>query len=249
MSKKPFIISILGNDGSGKFTQATMLKEKLEKDNKKVKMISFPNYESDIGKSIKRDLMTKANSEDMRDLILLINKFAMDRVITLENINMEDYDFIIFDRYTSSNVLHMGAKIINLNKDKSKLDEELISCITYILDKEHKDLSLPIPDLEFFLEVRPEVSYQNILNRYEGDMSKLDLNESLESLKSVTENQMAILGKMLNYFTNKSQIYNLSFISCSDRENMFSKDKIHDKIVNYLDWQYKRMKWVSGYDK
>lgn len=238
MSKKPFIISILGNDGSGKFTQATMLKEKLEKDNKKVKMISFPNYESDIGKSIKRDLMTKANSEDMRDLILLINKFAMDRVITLENINMEDYDFIIFDRYTSSNVLHMGAKIINLNKDKSKLDEELISCITYILDKEHKDLSLPIPDLEFFLEVRPEVSYHNILNRYEGDMSKLDLNESLESLKSVSEKQVTIIGKMLNYFKYKTIPYNLEFVHCSNKEKMFSKDKIHNEILKILEWYF-----------
>ena len=53
------LIVIEGLDGSGKATQANLLFERLEKNNLKVKKVTFPDYESDSSAPVRMYLAGK----------------------------------------------------------------------------------------------------------------------------------------------------------------------------------------------
>lgn len=152
------IIVIEGTDGSGKQTQAAVLKARLAKQGYDVYSTSFPNYDSDSSAAVKMYL----NGEIRKNATEVSAKaasmfYAIDRYITykkeIEEIYEERENVIVFDRWVSSNIIHQGSKLIA--DVKSEYDREIILAdfIRWLDRIEHEDLGVPRADTTIYLYV------------------------------------------------------------------------------------------------
>lgn len=171
--KKCRLIVIDGLDGSGKATQTKLLAERLIKQGYKARTISFPDYDSDSSALVKMYLGGQlGSSPDDVNAYAASSFYAVDRVASYINSwrkDLAEYDFIIADRYTTSNIIHQMAKVPE-NERKSYTE--------WLFDFEYNRLELPAPDLVIFLDVSPSISQRLIFDRYGGDESKKDIHES-----------------------------------------------------------------------
>ena len=173
-------LAIEGIDGSGKRTLAENLKKKFEALNIETEIISFPRHQEEfsgelVDKFLYEGLRFNDNEyKEIREGML----YAIDRMVSLGRIRengkskLDEYNenkLLIFDRYLSSNFIH------RCNDMKEKDLKSYINTMKYI---EFKLLGLPEPDITLVLSVKPEVSYQNILNRGR----ETDENETIENL-------------------------------------------------------------------
>ena len=111
------------------------------------------------------------NSPDDVNAYAASSFYAVDRVASYLNEwgkDYAEYDYIIADRYTTSNIIHQMAKVA---------ENERESYTTWLFDYEYNRLALPAPDMVFFLDVDPEVSQRLMEGRYQGDESKKDIHE------------------------------------------------------------------------
>lgn len=171
--KKCKLIVIDGLDGSGKATQSKLLAERLIELGYKTRTISFPDYESDSSALVRMYLDGQlGNSADDVNAYAASSFYAVDRVASFINTWGKDYadhDYIIADRYTTSNIIHQMAKVEESERD---------SYIEWLFDYEYERLGIPAPDMVIFLDVDPAISQKLIYGRYQGDESKKDIHES-----------------------------------------------------------------------
>jgi len=90
----------------------------------------------------------------------------MDRFDDSFNIakDLENYDFIISNRYVSANMIHQAGKI----EDKKKREEFL----DWLYELEYKIFNINKPDLTIFLNVSPEMSQKLVLMKEEREYLK-----------------------------------------------------------------------------
>ena len=167
------LIVIDGLDGSGKATQTKLLAERLNENGYKARTISFPDYDSDSSALVKMYLGGKlGSSPDDVNAYAASSFYAVDRVASYINTwraDLDEYDYIVADRYTTSNIIHQMAKLKENERD---------SYIEWLFDFEYNRLELPAPDMVIFLDVDPAISQKLIYGRYQGDESKKDIHES-----------------------------------------------------------------------
>lgn len=167
------LIVIDGLDGSGKATQSRLLAERLAAEGLRTRTVSFPDYESDSSALVKMYLGGKlGGSPDDVNAYAASSFYAVDRVASFLNTwgrDYAEYDYLIADRYTTSNIIHQMAKVEESERD---------SYIDWLFDYEYNRLALPAPDLVLFLDVDPAISQKLIEGRYHGDKSKKDIHES-----------------------------------------------------------------------
>lgn len=217
---KLFVID--GFDGSGKRTQAEKLYEYLSNKGLKVRLVSFPVYDSDSS-ALVRMYLNGEISDDLYD----INPYgaslfyACDRYVTwkkdLESF-YKDGGIILCDRYISSNILHQSVKIENTFAKRVFAD--------WLYDIETRKLGMPVPDKVFLLLVDPKISSDLMLRRYDGDANKKDLHEkNLQYLYACYENA-----------TEVATYCGWSIIDCmtEDKANILPVDEIFNKIVKEL---------------
>lgn len=149
------IIVIEGTDCSGKETQTRLLVEKLERDGRKVKRISFPMYDTPTGKIIGACLLGKPEmcqaylKEEHGmfpegggnvDALTAIDLYAADRRYNLPKINklLDDGYIVIIDRYVASNMAHRGG-LLEKRADRLKIYKK-IEMLEYDINE------LPRPD-------------------------------------------------------------------------------------------------------
>lgn len=215
------IIAIEGTDGSGKKTQTDLLCEFLSGKGFKVKKISFPNYESESSTLVKMYLRG-----DFGESVNDINAYqasvfyAVDRLATMLNVNVDDYDFVVFDRYVQSNIIHQSTRI----KDLKELD----SYIDWLNDLEFNKLKLPKPDKILFLDVPIEISMRLARERAElkNGQSK-DIQEKDDKHLINAYNRGKYVAEKLNWLT----------IDCSKDNNIKTIDEIHQDILTKLNLQ------------
>ena len=212
------IIDIEGTDGSGKKTQTIKLKEYLESKGKKVKLISFPNYESDSSAAVKMYLNGNIGltGKDCLDGYQTSTLYAVDRLITMSKINLEDYDYILFDRYVPSNMIHQSTKV----KDPIALD----SFLEWLEEFEYGKLKLPKPDKTLFLDMPVEFSSRLAKERteYKSGTSRDILEQDNNHLKIAYERAKYVAEKF-SWIT----------IPCVDK-TLKSIDEIHKEILTKL---------------
>ena len=141
-------INIEGCDAAGKSLQTKLIRELLEKNGKKVKLIHFPMYgHNEFSEMISKFLRGDYGKIDEVDPIFITNIYAMDRYMYKKELlqNLEDNDVVIMDRYVYSNMAYQGAKI----EDEDERD----NLIWQIYEFEFDLLSLPKPDLVIFFDV------------------------------------------------------------------------------------------------
>jgi len=140
------LVVIEGIDGSGKSTQAKLLKADF--------LLAFPRYDKFFGKII-RYLLHRKYGQKINPYVLAF-LFAADRLAAKPMIKrwLKEGKTVVLDRYTGSSQAHQGAKLTGAARQK------LIDWIDWL---ENRIFKLPCPDQVFLLNLGPETS-RKLLN-------------------------------------------------------------------------------------
>ncbi|MHB8124815.1 MAG: dTMP kinase [Desulfitobacteriaceae bacterium] len=217
------LIVLEAGDGSGKATQTQMLYDRLLVQCKlPVKKVEFPNYKSESSALIKMYLKGEFGADPS-----LVNPFAsstfytVDRFVSYEKVWKDFYQkggIILADRYTTSNMVHQAAKII----DKQEREDFL----NWLWDFEFKKFKLPIPDCVIFLDMPPLYSIKLINDRS---------NKFGEKNKDIHEGNSEFL---VNSYNNSLEIalkYSWIKISCIENDKIRSINQIHEDIYDVVE--------------
>lgn len=173
------LITIDGLDGSGKQTQSEILFERLKKEGADVRLVSFPDYDSNSSALVKMYLGGEfSNDPDAVNAYASSSFFAVDRFASYVKNWKSDYEngsIIIANRYTTANAIHQLTKIEG--------DAERKNFLYWLYDFEFNKLSIPSPDLTLFLEVPVEISLDLIKKRSEETGREIDIHENADHLK------------------------------------------------------------------
>ena len=171
--KKWKLIVIEWIDWSWKWTQTELVKEQLELQWFKVWILDFPRYNEESSYFVRRYLNWKYSNITIKQACLF---YALDRFDMKDEIYkmQEECDFIISNRYTTSNMVHQWWK------DLSK-----IRYIHWMIDEmEYIELWIPRPNKVLFLNVNPSTSRMLIKQKeqrnYIEDWSNKDIHEADE---------------------------------------------------------------------
>jgi len=213
------LIVIEGLDGSGKATQANLLFERLEKNNFKVKKVTFPDYKSDSSAPVRMYLAGKLSVKpDGVNAYAASSFYAVDRYISFKT-NWEQFysegGIVVADRYTTSNGVHQCSKLPQ---------EEWNSFMNWLYDYEYEKVGIPKPDAVIYLDMSPEVSQKLMSKRYLGDESKKDIHEKdKEYLKKSRDAAFFCIGHD-----------NWTKIKCDNGESPLPIEEIADKIFEVV---------------
>ena len=173
-----YIIAFEGIDGTGKGTQAKLLRERLTELGKRCLELSFPDYDSFLGREIGALLSgrheTTAATLDPKSMALW---FAAERFRTFRGINRLDYDFIVLNRYVLSNVVYQPLRVEPGAR---------ATFSQWILELEYEQFGLPRPDVCFVFDADESLSAANVSRKgyrgYTGDIP--DVYESSGATQS-----------------------------------------------------------------
>lgn len=217
MKEGTFIV-IDGTDASGKKTQTALLVEHLKKEGKLVKTIDFPRYKTNlIADQIRNGLDGKISGFDFLSLPPKIASilYAADRVESKEEIEtwLREGNYVIADRYVSSNQIHQGGKI----RDENEREEFL----TWLDSLEFDRLKLPRPDIIVYLHVPVEISVELARKRAVTSGEFPDVAEA--SVRHQRESQESALHviKRSNKWVR---------IDCAPQGRMLSVEEVHSQI-------------------
>ncbi|MBQ9894820.1 MAG: deoxynucleoside kinase [Ruminococcus sp.] len=210
------LIVIEGLDGSGKATQAKALYEEIQKREKNVIKVSFPDYESQSSALVKMYLAGEFGTDpDSVNPYAASSFYAVDRFASYAKNWKKFYlegGVVIADRYTTSNAIHQCAK---LPEDKWE------DFIKWLFDYEYKLIGIPEPYKTVYLRVDPDVSQELMTKRYEGNENKKDIHEAnLDYLKR-SRRAADFCAKALGW----------SVVECIKDGAMRSIEDIHDEIM------------------
>lgn len=215
------LIVIEGTDCSGKETQSKLLVEKLNSMGKKAIRITFPNYDSPTGKIVGGPYLGKEEISDCWfpegavnvDAKVACLYYAADRLYNLPKIkkDLEENDFVICDRYITSNMAHQGSKISD--------QEERFDMYKWIDKLEFWLLGLPKADKTIFLHVPYDYAVELKKNRKSLDQHELSPEHLQNSEKAYLE---------------LSEIYGWKTIKCISDKKMRTIDNINDEIMEIL---------------
>ena len=166
------LLVLEGLDGSGKATQTGLLAGALETQGRRVRRITFPNYDSDSSALVRMYLAGRfGDKPDDVNAYAASSFFAVDRYAGYKMDWGRFYEqggILIADRYTTSNAVHQCSKLP---------PEQWDGFLDWLFGYEFGLLGLPAPDRVIYLQVDPAVSQRLMTGRYHGDESKKDVHE------------------------------------------------------------------------
>jgi dTMP kinase len=153
---KGLLIAFEGLDQSGKQTQGELLRDRFVARGRDVRLLSFPDYDTAIGREIRRALQGERHyGPDLMQLLYVANRYEWKQQI------LDACDagtIVVCDRYLASSVAYGEAQGLD--------PAWLVSIQKY----------LPLPDLTILLDISPEVSArrkQSGRDKYERDLALL----------------------------------------------------------------------------
>ena len=150
------LIAFEGLDQSGKETQARHLRARLQHEGRTVRAVSFPDYDTPVGREIRQALSGDRDfSPDVMQLLYVANRFEykprLDSWLTAG-------DLVVCDRYRASSVAYGEAM---------GLDPRWLDVIQQ---------PLPLATLTIFLDIAPDTAVarkQTGRDRFERDLPLL----------------------------------------------------------------------------
>lgn len=212
---------IEGVDGSGKATQTDLLYQALQKQDKPVRKVSFPNYDSPSSSLIKMYLNGEFGSDPQSVNAFATSVFfAVDRFASFRKDWQPFYEnggIVIADRYVTSNLVHQAGKIAEA-AEKERY-------IHWLSDLEYNIFGLPRPDCVIFLDMPPAYSLRL---RQQRNTLKQGLTQDIHEadqhyLQQAYENATAI-----------AQQQQWHRISCVADDQIRSIEEIHTEIMKLI---------------
>ena len=189
LRKGKFIV-IEGIDQSGKKTQSILLRNRLKKKGYKVGYISFPKYNTSIGKLVKKCLHDDSFSLEMSHILLSANRWESEKEIRYK---LENMDFVVCNRYCDSNIaygLANGLKKewlenLDLGLPKSDLTILIDIPITESVLRKSENRDRYEKDKKFLNNVKSrykKLSTMNKWSRIKGNKSKEEVSKEIWNL-------------------------------------------------------------------
>lgn len=166
------MVVIEGLDGSGKSTQAELLKNWLQRNGYDTYTLDLPYYNDPSSTLVKMYL-----GGEMGDKPSDVNAYAastfyaVDRFASYKKYWEKEYNsdkITVANRYTTSNASHQMTKL-----DEKDWD----SYLEWLFDFEYNKMGIPAPDCVIYLEMPVEISQKLLSKRYQGDENKKDVHE------------------------------------------------------------------------
>src|SRR3989344_8126394 len=149
-------IVIEGSDGSGKTTQYRLLSERLRAVGYDVVTFDFPRYDEPSGYFVRQYLNGEYGPAAQINPYTSSLFFALDRFAAAKSIQqaLSEGKVVLSNRYTGSNMAHQGSKFAS--------EAEQRGFFVWADSLEFQLLGIPRPDLNIFLRVPAETSYELI---------------------------------------------------------------------------------------
>ncbi|MCB8816605.1 dTMP kinase [Desulfosporosinus shakirovi] len=215
------LIVIEAGDGSGKATQTKLLFDKLSLYNYNVKHVEFPDYQSKSSALIKMYLNGEfGNNPNDVNPYAASTFYATDRYASYKKKWGDFYQsggIILADRYTTSNMVHQAAKIIN--------PDERDEYLNWLWDLEFVKFKLPVPDCVIFLDMHPQYSQILINNRS---------NKFGDGEKDIHERNYDYLVHSYNNATQIRASFGWEMVNCVHNGQLRSKEDIHRDIYGIV---------------
>jgi len=217
---KLFVID--GTDGSGKQTQFNKLRERLENEGVNLKVVSFPNYDSESASLVKMYLSGAfgTNAQEVSPYIAS-TFYAADRYATFKTGYEEFYNnggIILADRYTTANMVHQAGKIKDKAERKKFLD--------WLWDFEFNLYGLPVPTKSFFLNMPTEYAMKLMQDR--------ENKFTHESKKDIHESDKNHLIDAYNADCELASEYYWHEVKCVKDDKIRSIEDIHEEIYQEI---------------
>lgn len=208
-------------DWSWKWTQTLLICEELKKLWKKVKMLDYPRYGEKSAFMVEKYL----NWEYWKDVNPKLASifYAIDRFEDYSEYKkyLENYDYIISNRYVSSSMIHQTWKIED-SEEKEKF-------INWLYDLEYNIFWIPKPDKIIFLNVSPKVSKELVQTKEKRDYIKNGKNVDLhEEDENHINNAYNSIIQVVNKFDNCVKI------DCEENGKILEKEKITKMILGEI---------------
>ena len=215
------LVAIEGIDGSGKGTQASLLRDALANEGISCGLIAFPRYDATtFGRTIARYLNGEFGDLATAGPHFAALLYAGDRFESLPLIRseMESRDVLIFDRYVPSNIAHQAAKLPPANRE---------SFINWVESIEFGVYKLPRPDRVVFLDVPVETAQQLIARkpRRQYTAKSADLHEAdAEYLKQTAD--------VYRHVAAHDSAWHI--VHCCDERGLRSPEAMNREICDYV---------------
>lgn len=220
LQNKGLIIVLEGTDGSGKKTQSELLYSKLKEMGEKVRLVEFPRYDKPSSENIKKylrgDFGEDASKVEPRQASTY---FSEDRKAAFDEELYELYEagwILIFDRYTTSNMLHQATKL--------ECKEERESFLNWLEHHEFVELKLPRPDKVFFLKTNLEVTKRIVEERDNKFTNEKELD--------IHERDSKHLQDAINRSDELVERYGWELVNCIENNELKTIESIHQDIMD-----------------
>lgn len=166
------MIVIEGLDGSGKSTQAELLKKWIEAEGHTTYTLDLPYYSDPSSTLVKMYLGGELGDKPSDVNAYAASTFyAVDRYASYKKYWEREYNsekIVVANRYTTSNASHQMTKLNEAEWD---------NYLDWLFEFEYTKLEIPEPDLVIYLDMPVEVSQKLLSKRYNGDENKKDVHE------------------------------------------------------------------------
>lgn len=223
--KRGKMIVLEGNDGAGKSSQIKLITEYLESVGKTYKHVHFPMYGSnEFANIISMFLRGDLGENDKVDPLFVANIYAMDRYKYKPQLvkDLDEYDYVVLDRYVFSNMAFQGAKY--------NVDEKRQGIIKWIDDFEFKFLKLPYPDQIIYFDLPIDV-IEDRINHRDGEEER----DYLAGGKDIHEADLAFQSRVRRIYLGLDTFDDYNIVNCIGKfGEVLSPEDLFEKYKNLI---------------
>lgn len=195
----------------------------LRAEGKKVAVLDFPRYKETSGFMVSKYLngdygSLKDIGAELASMFYAIDRFDA-KVETIKAV--EENDYVIANRYVSSNMIHQATKIDSYKEIDAFLD--------WVYDLEYRIFGIPKPDRVLFLKISIETSARLIGLKEKRDYIKGETNKDLH------EKDISHLRKASNLALYvASKFPNWTIIECEENGDILPKETVTQRILSHI---------------
>ena len=218
------LIVIDGIDGSGKATQAKLLIKRMKKSGYKTATLDFPQYYNNFfGELIGKFQNNEFGNAPKISPYLASVLYAADRWEAKEKIEkwLKDGKIVLLDRYSSSNQIHQGGKILDPKERKKFLG--------WLEEMEFNVFKIPKPDAIIFLNVPYKISKKLLTKKISRNYIKNAKKDKVEKSRVYQESSYQQSLSLVKQYNNWKEI------NCVKNNKLLSPEKVNDLIWNKIE--------------